>query len=87
MRLWLFAVAIMSAQPGLAHDWYDPKCCGGQDCHPVPCDQLSEDSKGNWHWGPYTFYKNAIEPSKDSKCHVCIHGGYNPICVYIQQGS
>ena len=69
----------------LAHSWYAPECCGGQDCHPVPCDQLTEDKDGI-HWKNIIFYANHIYPTQDNQCHVCVHEdrGY---CVYIQPSS
>jgi hypothetical protein len=75
----------------LAHDWYPAECCSGQDCHPVPCEEID----GN-------LYRNTIFPSVrqslDDKCHACFieRHGYEhgkgelhyivPFCLFTQKG-
>ncbi len=87
----MMTIAIVSLNLILpAHDWYDPQCCGGQDCHPVPCEELVEQGNGDWKWNVYTFDKNKVTSSHDSKCHVCVHStgiGKVPLCAYIQLGT
>jgi hypothetical protein len=74
----------------LIHDWYSAACCGGQDCHPVPCSELIENAKGIIYKG-LQFTKDMIHPSQDKFCHACITDnstfggtGFTPHCVYIQ---
>jgi hypothetical protein len=73
----------------LIHDWYPESCCGGHDCRPVPCDEIIELPNNTVQWQQYNFMYNQVHPSKDSKCHVCIHKntGYSefPVCVFTQQ--
>jgi len=59
----------------LAHSWYPSWCCGGADCHPVPCAEIiiSKDTP--------------VLTSQDERCHACEHlgtGGYHhTYCVFI----
>lgn len=76
-----------------AHDWYPAACCSGNDCHPVPCEQLKEVGRNLVYQG-FSFYDTMIKPSLDEACHVCISNefsieNYSPVphCVFIQQGS
>ena len=34
----------------LIHSWYPNECCADKDCHPVPCDEISEAENGAMHW-------------------------------------
>jgi len=73
-----------------AHSWYDKTCCGDSDCHPVPCEELSELSNGDWKWQSYLFEKYRIRPSQDKSCHICLHPtgiDRQPMCLYIQFGT
>lgn len=76
----------------LAHSWYDPTCCGGDDCRPVPATELIEIEEGKWKHLPTgaIFKKVQVHPSKDGRFHVCIgnknHDRGRPYCVYIVQG-
>lgn len=85
----LFALAL--AAPALAHDWYPPGCCHGTDvggdCHPVACEELSEQNDGAWKWRGYTFSKDRVHPSQDKTCHVCVFHEVAPMCVFIQMGT
>jgi len=74
----------------LIHGWYDPDCCGGKDCHPVPCEEIHNDGQGNflWHRGPNDdvfFLKNKMKVSQDDGCHVCVLENVSPagICIYL----
>lgn len=84
----LFALLlIFSLTSAKAHDWYDAYCCHDTDCKPVEsCSEIEELPEGRVKWNDYIFRKDQLHPSKDSKCHVCIHQG-TPLCIYIQQGS
>jgi hypothetical protein len=81
-----------------AHSWYDENCCSGKDCHPVACDEISEERDGfHWHYGPHpgdelVFAYAKLHPSIDGTCHVChqnlLDGNpSNPICIYLRQTS
>ncbi len=82
----------------LVHDWYPYDCCGGGDCHPVPCDELNEYRNGDYSWHGQYFTSAQVRPSRDAQCHVCIHryapdpakgieGGPHGMCVFVQQGA
>jgi len=59
----------------LVHSWYPTWCCGSQDCHPVPCSEITI-AEGT-----------AVLPSPDQSCHACVHlgsGGYQHLyCVFV----
>jgi hypothetical protein len=79
------------AAPALAHSWYPPECCSGQDCHPVPCETLRSEDNGGLTYTPTStsFLKRMIRPSQDGSCHICTSkpdGGGFPYCVFTLQG-
>lgn len=88
LRLVLAAMFLLPA-----HSWYDPQCCGGTDCQPVPADSLIELSEGRWRYLPTgnVFERTQVHPSRDGKFHVCIgnkaHDKGRSYCVYILQGA
>ena len=71
------------------HGWYPLECCGGRDCHPVPCEDLVELDNGDYTYHNIHFRKDQVKPSLDNQCHVCISQGeyQTPYCVFIQQSS
>lgn len=70
-----------------SHSWYDPECCGGNDCEPVV---VRTDANGNYavlkngqKW--YIDKPKTQKPSKDDSYHVCIH--MNQVwCLYVPPG-
>ena len=67
----------------LAHSFYSRSCCGGQDCHPVPCKELHEFPGGSWRWQGKDF-----GTGQNWQCHACVeHINGNPQGVYVQQKS
>ncbi len=78
-------LAVFSAQ---AHSWYPPSCCGQNDCHPIPCEEINEPKSGVLEWNGHLFSGDKIKPSEDGKCHACIFDNglvHHPICIFIQQ--
>ena len=79
MKLFLFAAVL------LAHDWYPQLCCRGTaeggDCHPVPCDSITE-LKDGYEWDHVHFAPEDVHPSLDKECHACVQfrHGY---CLFI----
>ena len=71
----------------LAHSWYPISCCSGEDCRPVPCEQLTELANGGYRWLDYIFTKDQVHSSLDQFCHVCISKLGTTYCVFIQQLS
>jgi len=79
-------IAALAVLP--VHSWYPQSCCGGLDCFPVLCDQLVEDKDG-WLYIPTNSHFTAfqVQPSQDSKCHVCLGNfDHRPLCAFIQNG-
>lgn len=76
-----------------AHSWYPYSCCGGQDCHPVACESISETKDGYEYKSALgTVYKfKTAQPSLDNHCHVCISNedsdDYVTHCLFIQFSS
>jgi len=73
----------------LIHSWYPNECCADKDCHPVPCDEISEGENGAMHWKNLIFEGGQIRTSPDGECHVChlLHEGRPviPICIFTQK--
>ena len=73
----------------LIHSWYSQQCCGGQDCHPVPCDEISRAANGDYVWqNPYQeaiiFGRHVMKLSEDEQCHVCVNPDNDfGICIYL----
>lgn len=86
------AFLVMAAlSPALPHDWYPSQCCNGSehggDCHPVPCESLTENSDGTVTWREFTFKPLQVHPSQDRTCHACVFRDITPMCVFVQQSS
>ena len=81
-------VLLLFITPALAHDWFPPECCNGQDCKPVSCDELIDQDDGSVKWNNYTFPSLRVHPSQDRHCYVCIYSVNGmPLCAFIQQQS
>lgn len=89
---------VLSIVPAYSHSWYPSHCCNGDvqngDCHPIPCDQLTELQGGRYKWKQYEFRKERVYSSQDNQCHVCVGNGLpnggvldTPYCVFIQPSS
>jgi len=84
----LTAIVLLTFQ-ALAHEWYPNICCGDQDCHPVPCDQLVEDKAG-WLYLPTGnhFEGTQVKPSQDRFCHVCLGvSDKRSLCAFVLSGA
>ena len=76
----------------LAHSFYAQDCCGGKDCHPVPCSEIRNVTDG-WLWSHQNetilFARRLMRYSEDDDCHVCVSkpdwSGAMPygICIYL----
>ena len=84
----------LMALPLFAHGWYDPDCCGGQDCAPIPSLSVTAGPDG-WHVrlkpgehpmvtrGPIDAvvpYDEA-RPSRDGHFHACVRDQSSPSAV------
>ena len=84
------AVFVLLITHAWGHDWYEPQCCSGRDCHPVDQTDLVEIENGCWkQLSTGLKYCGAmVRPSQDRHWHVCHSpGGGVPYCAYIQTGS
>ena len=91
LSLFLAIGAIVCGIPRvLAHSWYPPRCCSGQDCRKVDSIQTLEDGDQLFRAGsssvivPAEFMKL---PSQDNDTHICVYridsGEYRPRCVFV----
>jgi hypothetical protein len=87
----------------IAHEWYPSNCCGGGDCHPVPCQELVQDQSTRWwrwvptaesepRWPPgkalyFDFAPERLQGSPDGMCHTCVSNTMAPMCIFIPPGG
>ena len=81
----------------LIHSEYPPLCCNGDaeigDCHPIPCDQITE-TKDGYEWHGFFFTRDNTHLTFDKQCHACVGREYwqgkpvgeprYPRCLFIQ---
>lgn len=79
----IVAFGVLVPAVARAHDWYPQQCCSGQDCRPVPCDEITA-SPDYYFWKGMRFPKNAAKPSEDNQCHICASPGGMPRCMFLQ---
>ena len=77
-----------------AHSWYPRECCHNDDCHPVPCSELTATRYGLSWKGVAVFSEPMIRLSPDGACHVCgmweHQAGrfpYLPLCVFVPHAT
>jgi hypothetical protein len=81
-------------EPLMAHSWYAPACCSGQDCAPLPKGSSVEPVRGGYavrlepDGDPIFFPHEKVRPSQDGDWHACI----NPVtravyCLYVPTGA
>jgi hypothetical protein len=90
-RLAAAVVMLFNGAAVSAHDFYDEECCHGQDCRPVPCEQIHRDHHNDYVWDDGTpkalFYKSQMRISLDGRCHICVsRGSPYGICIYLPPG-
>jgi hypothetical protein len=67
----LLTVAQLIVSPAGAHSWYPKECCHNDDCHPVPCGELTTTRYGLSWKGVAVFSEPMIRFSPEGACHVC----------------
>ncbi len=95
----LAGLALLAAPVARSHSWYDPACCGGHDCSPIPGSAVKASRAGysvTIRPGEHPLVKDApvsgfvayadARPSQDSEFHACIVGGAIK-CLYAPQGG
>lgn len=70
-----------------AHSFYSKQCCEQQDCHPVPCGEVTPTADGGWTWHTIKFDHSALRESQDAGCHVCVTIARFGRCIYLPWGS
>ncbi len=78
-----------------AHSWYDPYCCNGRDCQPIPTQSVKVTPKGYLvilRPGEHTMVKRTVrhlvpfakvKPSADRRYHACLFPNQDHIrCFY-----
>jgi hypothetical protein len=88
IRLLVVVIVVALVSQAMAHVWYPRACCGEQDCHPVPCDELVEDRDG-WLYiaTGNRFVREQVLPSQDRHCHVCLGlADKRSLCAFIHMG-
>lgn len=82
------------ALPVFAHSWYDPDCCGGNDCAPIPDTAVTLTAEG-WKVrlepgehpmvtrGPIEVIvpDEDVRPSRDANFHACVRDQSSPSAV------
>lgn len=87
MRNFIIALVLLSSASASAHDWYPQDCCSGEDCRPVPCEEIRQDEFG-YYWKNLHFtWTMDRGPSPDGGCHVCFtpetdHSPAYPHCIF-----
>lgn len=86
--LFVLAILILTLKFANAHSWYAPECCNGEDCRPVPAEEVIETETG-WKHLPSgkEFRKDQVKPSQDRHFHICVSRYGTPYCIYILQGT
>lgn len=95
----LFILGIYAA-PVLAHDWYDPACCSGEDCARITTSAVSVAPEG-WHItlgaGDHPMLQGDFEQvfkwddrrirkSQDGDFHICIGRATAYVyCLYVPE--
>ena len=78
-----------SAHEGPSGWQYPSGCCGGEDCHPVPCETI-EEKRGVYIWKGVIFHRSMARVSGDHRCHVCIQfngeGAPSGRCLFLNFG-
>ena len=59
------------------HDWYDPTCCGGNDCRPLTESEVKESPQG-WltPMGWVGYGDRRVKSSQDGRYHLCTGSRY-----------
>ena len=96
----LAGAALAAALPSLAEahgapaGWhYDPWCCSGRDCHPIPQDEVRVTPEGYLVTIPAAspaerieklFHYDEVRKSGDGRYHACILPGSGQFrCLYV----
>lgn len=87
-------VIVLASALALGHEFYSSACCGGHDCHPVPCQEISRIDDG-YAWQGLRFAIGKVLESPDGACHVCVGHPKDsagvvtrmPQCLYLSRST
>lgn len=90
MRCLMLALPVL-----LAHSWYEPACCSGQDCAPLTRESTVVPGNAGGYQvtvkpgaGTVFFPQEKVRPSQDGLYHACISlSAGTPICLYVPYGA
>lgn len=90
----LLAIAVLLCGYAWGHSWYDPDCCGGNDCEPVSAVAYVASDAAKLPVMVVTTSlgtkavteQTKIRESKDGRMHACIYQG-RLICIYMPPGT
>jgi hypothetical protein len=51
---------------------YPQDCCASNDCRPISCTTVKENSDGSAEWLGLFFPEDKVRKSGDFNCHVCV---------------
>lgn len=96
LRFLIAAAFIFAAGAAAAHHWYDPQCCSGEDCYPLPDDAVELLPSGHYlikRTGEVFSAPNIRDGnraalwSKDGQFHGCTSAGDrnapHNFCLYV----
>lgn len=87
----LLLLSVFLATGATAHSFYDPLCCSGKDCKPIPVDEVKATPAG-WQIGvtgeviEYGSYR--VKDSPDGAFHRCAMSANftaqgHTLCLYV----
>jgi hypothetical protein len=89
----LLTALVLVSSTAYSHSWYPKDCRHGQDCRPVPCDELIETRYGLMWRGRVLFSETQVWPSLDRFCYVCAKEQQGtiilclPLCAFVAPTS
>ena len=98
-RGFLAGALVLAATAARGHSFYDPLCCNGQDCAPVP-DGAVRATRAGWavtlRPGDHPEITKPLSavvpfaearPAEDGRFHVCIWPRDTLRCLYVPPGG
>lgn len=89
-RAFIIGLSAFAAPPAVAHGWYEPACCSGRDCEPLPPEAVEDMGDG---WRVHYVAKSGFtvnefvplgkqRPSQDGRFHGCA-SKVRFLCLYV----
>lgn len=82
-------VLMLAAVCAVAHSWYDPWCCNGDDCKQIGPDEVVAGPKGFQVKGRWfvPYGDPSIRQSQDGDYHACEYPKGTLRCFYVPAGG